>query len=433
MNRSLLVALPLLCALALLCACPQPEPEPEPEPNPAEQDWSGDLRSAALSFDLDSMTATATISIETDALAASLEAGSLDVEAVRAGEVDLEFDKDDGRLDIGLPDHDGLVDVIIEYDFEVGDRFEGLMDQGTTLTWPYHCGNLFPCRPHPSDGLTFDLSVTGAPAGQTTVTGAIGPGEAPAYQLAWATGEYTELELGTTSAGTALSTWYLPGGDVNAQTGTADLVAVFDWLEQTLGPYPFGDHAGSVEVDWGAGAYGGMEHHPIWHVSGPAMADLAVHSHEAAHGWFGGGIRLDCWEDLVLSEGTASYLTARAIGQVLGPAAEEAVWDGYEGRLTTVFVHGDYVVLPDSCGEVDVIDDGLFGDAVYMKGAWFWRQTAEQVGAEALDEAFAGFFASHVGGSARMTELVAYVEAETGADLSALVQGWLRSTGDPRQ
>jgi aminopeptidase N len=33
--------------------------------------------------------------------------------------------------------------------------------------------------------------------------------------------------------------------------------------------------------------------------------------HEAAHGWFGDGVRLRCWEDFVLSEGTASHLDAR--------------------------------------------------------------------------------------------------------------------------
>ncbi len=423
----------LLTVLVLLCACPQPEPEPEPEPVPAAEDWSGDVLHTGLSFDLAAGSATATIRIATDAAAMSLEAGEIDVSTVRAGDAELDWEQDDGRLDIGLPEHAEPIEVTVEYAFEVGDRFEGLMDQGTTLTWPYHCGNLFPCRPHPSDGLTFDLEVTGAPVGQTTVAGSIGPGDAPAYQLAWATGDYTELELGVTSAGTALSAWHLPGGEAAAEEGTAELVPVFEWLEQTLGPYPFGAHAGSVEVSWGPGAYGGMEHHPYWHISGPAMGDLSVHAHEAAHGWFGGGIRIACWEDLVLSEGTVSYLTARAIGQAVSAEAEEAVWLGYEGRLNTVFVMGDYVVLPDSCGELDVLDDGLFGDAVYMKGAFFWGQVAEAVGAEALDDAMAGFFAEHVGGAARMMDLVGHVEAETGSDLAELVEGWLRSTGDPRQ
>ena len=424
---------PLLAGLALLCACPQPEPDPGPEPNLAAEDWSGDLVHAELDFDLDEMTATATLQIATDSGAASLEADGLEVDWVRSGDVDLEFDESGGRLDIGLPEHEGVAEVTVGYGFEVGDRFEGLMDQGSTLTWPYFCGNLFPCRSDPADGMTFGVDVTGAPVGQTTVAGSIGPAGAPAYQLAWATGEYTELELGTTDAGTALSVWYAPGSQEDAEEGTADLVAVFDWLEQTLGPYPFGDRAGSVQVDWGAGAHGGMEHHPFWHISGPAMGDISVHTHEAAHGWFGGGIRLACWEDLVLSEGTASYLTARAIGQAIGPEAEEAVWDGYEGRLAGVFLMGDKVVLPDGCGDIDVLDDGLFGDAVYMKGAWFWRQVAELIGADALDEAFAGYFAEHSGGVGRMGELVAFVEVETGEDLSTLVHGWLLGTGDPRE
>jgi aminopeptidase N len=50
-----------------------------------------------------------------------------------------------------------------------------------------------------------------------------------------------------------------------------------------------------------------MEHHPYWHVSG-AQRNLLVNAHEAAHGWFGDGVRPRCWEDEVVSEGVADYL-----------------------------------------------------------------------------------------------------------------------------
>src|SRR5262249_37094084 len=143
---------------------------------------------------------------------------------------------------------------------------------------------------------------------------------------------YTELPLGTTTAGTQVSVWYRTGELAAAQTGTAHLVAAFDWFEKTLGPYRFGDHVGSVSVRWPAGAFGGMEHHPRWHVASAALSDEVTNVHESAHGWFGDGIRIGCWEDFVLSEGTVSYLAGRAL-DVVAPTVGTATWNGYASEL----------------------------------------------------------------------------------------------------
>src|SRR5439155_6115404 len=134
------------------------------------------------------------------------------------------------------------------------------------------------------------------------------PADAPSYMLAWAVGDYTKVDLGTTSAGRKVSVSYLPGGKAAALAGTKHLPQYFDWLERTYGGYLFGNEVGSVSAAWGAGAFGGMEHHPFWHISNGSLGDAETHAHEAAHGWFGDGVRIACWEDLTLSEGTVSYL-----------------------------------------------------------------------------------------------------------------------------
>ena len=59
---------------------------------------------------------------------------------------------------------------------------------------------------------------------------------------------------------------------------------------------------------------------------------LRAQAHEAAHGWFGNGVRLRCWEDFVLSEGTASYLAARVLEEVAGPAVSEPIWGTTRAR-----------------------------------------------------------------------------------------------------
>ncbi len=431
-HARLILVTPLLAAL---CACPPAAPPP----NAPEENWQSDLLRTDLAVDLsdpDALRATATLLLDNSGQpAASFDVRGLDIDAVVLPSPDLRWELEDGRLDVALPRDVGPVSVEVTYGFAVGERFEGFMDTGATLTWPYWCGNLFPCRPHPSDGARFGVTVSGAAEGLVTISTADSVTDAPAYQLAWATGPYVRTELGVSVGGTAIA-HHAPAEDLqNANAGTADLVAIFSWLEQTLGPYPFGPEAGAVQVDWGAGAFGGMEHHPVWHVSRSAMGDATVHAHEAAHGWFGDGVRLRCWEDFVLSEGTATYLAARAQQVVVGATRGDAVWAGYDDELRLMTSVGlsnrDRVVWPAGCGDIDVLEDGLFGRIVYIKGAWFFRQVADAVGAEALDAALGAFTRDAVGSDALMAGLLDRIRTETGFDPEPLAQQWLRTEGVP--
>jgi len=175
--------------------------------------------------------------------------------------------------------------------------------------------------------------------------------------------------------------------------------------------------------------FGGMEHHPRWHVAAGALASEVTHAHEAAHGWFGDGIRIACWEDFVLSEGTASYLAGRAL-DVVAPAAGAAVWQGYAEELAAI--PGDLPVWPQTCGTIDVVTDGLFQSAPYIRGALFLRAVALVVGAAALDRALATFYAARAGTAATMRDLLATIRTATGYDPTACAETWLRGATTPR-
>jgi aminopeptidase N len=247
--------------------------------------------------------------------------------------------------------------------------------------------------------------------------------DAPAYQLAWATGMYTMTMLGTTTAGTQVAVWTLPGDETAAAMGTAHLKDVFDWYEKTYGAYTFGSLVGSVDVVWGPGQYGGMEHHPMWHIANIAMGDELTHAHEAAHGWFGDGIRIKCWEDFVLSEGSADYLSARALGAVEGQAAEDAVWAGYAPILNGSAANG--VAWPDGCGVIDPLAN--FSEVPYEKGSHFLKALETRVGRAMLDTALAQFHSTWHGKAAGMQDLLDTVMTVTGYDATACAQMWLKS------
>lgn len=400
-------------------------------PLPPTANLARDILHIDLVLDLAALSATATILVAPSAApGASFEAGGLAVRSVVGPAGPLEFAVTEGRLDVGVP---AAVEaaLTIEYGFLYQVDFEGLSRRGYVLTWPDHCGNVFPCHSHPTEGQTFTLEVLGVPDGDTAVYPAELAADAPSYQLSWAVGDFIYQEVGTTTAGTQVVVWTVGGRETDAAEGMADLPAVFDWYERTLGPYPFGDRVGAVAVSWPPGAYGGIEHHPYWHVSRFAIGDRWVHVHEAAHGWFGDGVRIARWEDLVLSEGTVCYLAARALGQAVGPAAEAETWADYEDELVGIVAGRDGVAWPDELIDPVELEEFLFSRAPYMKGAMFFRAVAEEVGAVELDRVLALFFAAHVGQAAGMQDLLDLIEAETGFDPTALAEGWLRSLGRP--
>jgi aminopeptidase N len=401
----------------------------------ADRDTDRDILSTHLELDLATRTGIATIELKGSELssAATFEMGDLTIESVEGEEGPLDFEVGMGRrgalLDVGVPPSAASSTLVIAYAFESHRMFDGWnATTRTSFLWPYFCGNLFPCRSTPADGVKFSMNVSGYAAGEVALYPRSLETEAPSYMLGLTVGPLIEVELGATTNGTVLAAWLLPGQDREAAArGTANLVSVFDFYEQTYGDYAFGTEAGSVAVDWGGSGFRGMEHHPYWHINQSNFAAEVVHAHEAAHGWFGNGVRLACWEDFVLAEGTASYLAARALEQVNVDA-----WPEYECRLKRVC---DPVVLSKPCHGVDILNDPIGSGAPYMKGAFFFREVAQLIGPELLDDALGEFYRANVGQAASTEALLATIrdsaDDAVAGQFDELVQGWLRSPGCP--
>ncbi len=394
-----------------------------------QENWARDIVSTELDVDLDTNSATARLVVAASSRrGASFEVQGLEVKSVT--DVDgkaVPHRIHDGQLDLAIPARREIA-IDIAYDFTSHTRLEGLTSRATTFVWPTFCGNLFPCKSTPSDGLRFSLQVRGGE--QALVYPAAIPGDAPSYMIAWAEGDYRQMVLGTTADGTRVSVYHRPDEEPQAREGSEPLLDAFEWLETTYGAYTFGTEVASVSVDWGPGAFGGMEHHPFWHVSRDSMADTETHVHEAVHGWFGDGVRIRCWEDMTLSEGTTSYLTARALEAVRGAAAGEAVWESYDRRLDGVIASEDRLGRPEGCDQIDVLKD-LWNDVVYVKGAFFFRAVEAEIGRDAMDRVLAGFYVAHRGEAASVDDMIAAIAEETGFDPTPLADGWLRSKGRP--
>lgn len=401
------------------------------DPPPAAQDWTRDILSTGLVVDLETLEATATIRLAAaESTGASFEAGGLTIHDVRGWGGPLSYLVEDGRLDVGVQAGPDDPQIVVRYGFSVQEDYQGLMECGAVFLWPFYCGNLFPCHSDPGDGLTFTLEITGVPEGEVAVYPEEIPFDVASYQIAWAVGSYNHAEIGTTGGGTQVVAWYGWGDDSAVITGTRHLVEAYDWYERTLGPYPYGERTGLVVIGWSPELVGAMEYHPYWHMTRDRLTREQTHIHEAGHAWFGSGVRIRCWEDYVLSEGTITYLTGRAIGQVMGPGAEADYWVERESNLDWCIANDDAVAWPDSCGEVDIVDLHMTS-VPYYKGAFFYRAVAAEIGAETLDEVFSRFFNLHVGEAAGMQDMLDFIHAETGFDPGPLADGWLRSLGRP--
>jgi aminopeptidase N len=420
----------LVISLAAACGGGgDPTFDAPPNVIPPTEDSNRDVVATDLAIDLTALTGVATITLApSTSMGATFEIGDIEVTSVTRAGGPLEFADRGDRLDVGVPATTEPLVLEIHYNFMFHTGFMGAAMQGWTLLWPYYCGNLFPCRSNPSDGTTFTLALAGVDPNMTAVYPASIPTEAPSYQLAWAIGDYDVLDLGTTTAGTHVQAWHRPNELTAITNGTVNLRDAFDWFETTLGPYLFGTEVGTVGVSWGPGALGGMEHHPMWHIASGALSSEEVNVHEAAHGWFGDGIRIACWEDFVLSEGTVTYLAGRAL-DVVAPAAGAAVWVDYEDQLGNIPPTDP--VWPDSCNVLDVLEDNLFTNAPYIRGAFFYRAVALSVGADNLDAALGAFYMQYGGRAARMSDMLRVIQEETGFDPTACADAWLRSTTIP--
>lgn len=413
--------------------------------DPAKPDRTGgantpaverDIVSTGLVLDLTARRGRAEIRLARGSAPTRFEIGDLRIEAVSTPDGDpLDFETPEaGVLEVKAPA--SATTLVIDYLFSKHGHFDGWdATPGFTFLWPYFCSNLFPCHSGPADGTKFTLEVAGVPAGKTAVYPEAIPAAAPSYQIGLTVGDYTYERLGETPAGTEIGVYYAPGGRDTALAGAAQLPGYFGFFEETLGKYLFGPKAASVSVDWGPGDFGGLEHHPLWHIDDGQMGDANTHAHEAAHGWYGGGVRIACWEDFVLSEGTVTYLAARAIEAVDGATAGEAQWTYYRDDLKGMVAAGEDTAawLPETCNEIRIADHPIWSLVIYYKGAFFLRAVEAEVGREALDCVLGAFYRKHGGAkAARMQDLLDAIEAETGFDPADLAATWLLGTGLPK-
>lgn len=302
-----------------------------------------------------------------------------------------------------------------------------------TMQEPFGAFTWYPSNDHPSDKALYDIEVTApgdwvgvsngtlrsrvAGKNQTTTTWHLGDPVAT-YLMTLAVGPYAHrTDIGP--HGLPLHFW-LPRGNVDRYLSVFRHVSRdLSWLESKLGRYPFRT-AGAVVVPGNSA----METQSLVTFGAKrffargAEAAREVMVHELAHQWYGDTVTPNDWADLWLNEGMAMYLQGRWNATFTPTGWRE--WANHFSYYNRV--------LRGSDGPPAAYDRGEFAqNCVYLCTAAMYEELREKLGSEAFWALVRDWPQEHLNGSADREMFVAWVEAETGRELSGFFDDWLLS------
>lgn len=206
-----------------------------------------------------------------------------------------------------------------------------------------------------------------------------------------------------------------------SQTQTESALDIMSLYNELFGTYPFADEKyGHAQFGWG----GGMEHQTMSFMGGFSFGLIA---HEMAHQWFGDKVTCGSWADIWLNEGFATYLT----GLTYQRYSPDQYWPQWKTSTSNSAMSqpGGSVYVDDTTS----VNRIFSGRLTYNKGAYLLHMLRWTIGDEAFFAACQEYLNSP--GTAydfgHTEELQAYLEANSGKDLTEFFQDWFYGQGYP--
>ncbi len=239
---------------------------------------------------------------------------------------------------------------------------------------------------------------------------------AASYLVTVAFADYTPTDL-ESSRGVPITIWG-PTDDPAAIGETEYAPEAMDWLEQYLGPYPF-DTFGILVYDGSSG----METQTMVTLGAtPYSTSRNVVVHELAHHWYGDTVTPADWIDVWMNEGMAMYLQGMWEAEDEGVSIDEKMdsWADFEpGERRYAGPPADY-------------DPANFGAGnIYYGPALMWHELRERIGDDAFFALLRDWPADQENGTADRAEYEAWIEAETGEELTTFFDAWLLGERTP--
>ena len=240
---------------------------------------------------------------------------------------------------------------------------------------------------------------------------------AASYLTTLAFGDFEATE-DVSESGVPLTYWVNRKADPQVLRDLQTAPAAMAWLEDKLGPYPF-DTFGMVVVD----SDSGMETQTMVTLGDTDYTtSAAVVLHEMAHQWYGDSVTPDDWRDVWMNEGMTMYL--------------QGMWQADQDRRPVGDLMDEWATFEDeeraSAGPPADYDPTAFGSGnIYYSPALMWHELRERIGDEKFFELLRAWPAANANSNAGRDDYLAWVEQQTGLELSAFFDAWLLGRTTP--
>ena len=299
---------------------------------------------------------------------------------------------------------------------------------------PYSGSAWYPVNEHPSDTATYRVTAT-VPQKWSVISNGIAEttglpsASAGAKVFRWVQDQpITSYEstiyidtfstvTGTTTDGKPIVSVFAPGGTTKDRNLAGQTSQVLQVLSKHFGPYPF-DAAGGIYTNQQLSFALETATRPVY----ANWVDLDTVVHEMTHQWFGDDVVIKRWADICLNECFASY----------GPWLWHQDVDGSD-------LDAEWVTdMAQVAGDADfwkspLVDMGAGKEftSVYTRGPLAVHALRKQMGEKPFAALLKGWPATYGGKAASYDDLVAYVNKQSGQDLTDFMDAWFRGTTVP--
>ena len=263
----------------------------------------------------------------------------------------------------------------------------------------------------------------------------------PAEVVAFAVGPFDIFEGAPAGHGTPIRVITAKSHAAEGKTAAQASVDVLPRLEAYTGiPYPFGklDHIAVPEFPFGATENPGLIVYknqallvaPGDDLTAKASAIRGLQAHEVGHQWFGDLVTQASWDDVWLSEGFATWISAKMMDQEQ-PAARK--------RLNAVAARQRIMTMDDSARTRPIRlamnsrhdTENVYSQFVYQKGAALLMMLEGWLGEDRVHDGLRAYLKKFSFSNATTADLEASLRAAAGVDPGPVMEAFLNHTGVP--
>jgi len=243
------------------------------------------------------------------------------------------------------------------------------------------------------------------------------------HDFTWAADPEYIHDKRTAEDGTVLHFFYKDNDEIkenwkNLQKKTEDLLIFFN---ENIGPYPWDQYTVAQGGD------GGMEYAMLTLITGERNFGslVGVTAHELAHAWFQHLMATNESKHEWMDEGFTSYISSRAMNQVMETYAENPHTGSYRSYMGLA---NSGMEQPQTTQADRYALNAAYGASAYSKGAVFLAQLGYVIGEDNLDKTLKRYYDEWKFKHPTPNDFIRVAEKVSGAELDWYLNDWTRTT-----